>query len=165
MLKIRPAQSTDRADVVRLWHQGWHDAHAALVPPEVLSFRTIEHFNIWLKEASDDFYVAMSGDIVGFVTVEGPEVVKLYVDRNVRGQGVAHQLLSFAELHLSKNGVREAELFCTAGNGRAENFYRREGWTLIQTFEDALWIPEGISARFAVQTHRFQKNLVPSTPL
>jgi len=34
---------------------------------------------------------------------------------NTREQGVARQLTSFAELHLSKNGVREAELFCTAG--------------------------------------------------
>lgn len=160
MLTIRLAEATDQADIVRLWHQGWHDAHAALVPPEVLAFRTIDHFSTWLAEARDAFYVAVDTELRGFVSVKDAEIVKLYVGRNARGQGVAHKLLSFAETKLSESGVREAELFCTAGNSRAENFYLREGWTLSETSEDHLWMPEGITTRFAVQTHRFQKNLL-----
>lgn len=162
MLTIRLAEAADQADIVRLWHQGWHDAHAALVPPGVLAFRSADHFGIWLSEARDTFYVAADTELRGFVSVKDAEIVKLYVGRSARGQGVAHRLLSFAERTLSESGVREAELFCTAGNSRAENFYRREGWTLSGTFDDFLWVPEGVTVRFAVRTHRFQKNLTVS---
>lgn len=44
MFEIRPAETADYPRIVRLWHQGWHDAHAALVPAGVLAFRTIDHF-------------------------------------------------------------------------------------------------------------------------
>jgi putative acetyltransferase len=162
MLTIRPAEATDQADIVRVWHQGWHDAHGALVPPEVLPFRTPNHFDLWRNEARDDFHVAWDAELLGFVSTEDAEVVRLYVGREARGQGIAQDLLSFAERELSKGGVREAELFCTAGNGRAENFYRRQGWTLSRTFEDCLWMPEGMTTRFAVKTHRFRKDLVAS---
>jgi GNAT superfamily N-acetyltransferase len=160
VLTIRLAEAANQAGIVRLWHQGWHDAHAALVPPEVLAFRTIDHFHTWLGEARDTFHVAIDTELRGFVTVKDAEIVKLYVGRNARGQGIAQKLLSFAERKLSENGVREAELFCTAGNSRAENFYLREGWTLSRTFEDYLWMPEGSTIGPTMLTHRFQKNLL-----
>lgn len=159
MMTIRPAEASDHADIVCLWHQGWHDAHAALVPPQVLAFRTMNHFATWLAEAQDAFYVAADTELRGFVSAKDAEIVKLYVGRNARGQGIAHMLLSFAEQKLWEDGAREAELFCTAGNNRAENFYLREGWTLSETFEDHLWMPAGITTRFTVETHRFRKNL------
>ncbi|WP_245459444.1 MULTISPECIES: hypothetical protein [unclassified Rhizobium] len=62
----------------------------------------MNHFDAWLSEARDEFYVAVNADLLGFVSVKGAEVVKLYVGRNARGQGVADSLLSFAELKLSK---------------------------------------------------------------
>ncbi|HEV2503545.1 MAG TPA: GNAT family N-acetyltransferase [Mesorhizobium sp.] len=162
MLQIRPAKTVDHAAVVQLWHRGWHDAHAALVPEGVLTFRTPDHFTIWLHEACDTFYVAVDPGLLGFVSIKGTEVVKLYVDRDVRGQGVAHRLLSLAEARLAENGVEEAELFCTAGNVRAEKFYQREGWTLSRSFDDGLWMPKSSTDRFFVRTHQFQKRLKPT---
>jgi GNAT superfamily N-acetyltransferase len=157
---IRPAVSGDREAIIHLWHQGWHDAHAELVPPEVLSYRTKNHFITWLREASDTFYVARSGEnLVGFVSLKGIEVVKLYVGVGARGTGVASTLLSFAELTLRQGGVLEAELLCTAGNARAERFYLRQGWSLFDTFDDALWAPPDISQNFVVSTHRYRKKL------
>jgi putative acetyltransferase len=161
VFKIRPAEPADHTKIVQLWHQGWHDAHAELVPSEVLSFRTESHFAVWLQEARDTFYAASDTDLRGFVSVKGAEIVKLYVGRSARGTGIAHALLSFAEQLLFEKGVREAELFCTAGNVRAEKFYEREGWSLLQSFEDALWVPKGIGGHFVVSTHRFQKALLP----
>ncbi|MGM4986463.1 MULTISPECIES: GNAT family N-acetyltransferase [Rhizobium] len=161
MLEIRPAETADHAKILHLWHRGWHDAHADLVPPEVLAFRTESHFAIWLKEARDTFYVAIDAQLVGFVYVKDAEVVKLYVGKSARGTGVAHALLSFAEELLFEKGVQEAELFCTAGNSRAEKFYKREGWNLSASFDDALWVPEGSGGGFLVPTHRFQKALMP----
>jgi GNAT superfamily N-acetyltransferase len=160
MHMIRPAVSGDEEAIVHLWHQGWHDAHAELVPLEVLSYRTKSHFLTWLKEAPDTFYVARSGkDLFGFVSLKGNEVVKLYVGRGARGTGVASALLSFAERTLRQDGVLEAMLLCTAGNARAERFYLRQGWSLIETFDDALWAPTDISQKFVVSTHRYRKKL------
>ncbi|MGY5779593.1 N-acetyltransferase family protein [Rhizobium sp. LEGMi135b] len=161
MPTIRPAASEDEDAIVHLWHQGWHDAHAELVPQGVLAYRTERHFLIWRKEAQDSFYVARSEkDLIGFVSLKGIEVVKLYVGRGARGTGLASALLSFAERTLRQNGIDETELFCTAGNARAESFYRRQGWTLVETFNDALWVPTAISQKFVVSTHRYRKKLV-----
>jgi hypothetical protein len=72
MLKIRPAETADHEDVVQLWHQGWHDAHADIVPSEVLAFRTKDHFTLWLKEGQDAFFVATDDTgVLGFVSVTG----------------------------------------------------------------------------------------------
>jgi GNAT superfamily N-acetyltransferase len=164
MLDIHSAKAADHGKIVQLWHQGWHEAHAALVPPEVLSFRTEDHFATWLKEANDTFYVATDGtQCLGFVSVKAAEVVKLYVGRPARGTGAAHALLSFAEKLLSASGVTQAELLCTAGNSRAETFYLREGWRLTDTYQEALWMPKGVNRQFIVPTHRFQKALSPAT--
>jgi len=162
MLEIRTAEAVDHKKIIHLWHQGWHEAHAELVPSEVLRFRTKSHFELWPKEAREAFYVATDdGELLGFVSVKDAEVVKLYVGNHARGAGVAHALLSYAEHLLRYQGVSKAELYCTAGNIRAERFYEREGWNLSCSFEDALWLPEGVSRKIMVSTHRFLKDLTP----
>jgi ribosomal protein S18 acetylase RimI-like enzyme len=162
MIVVRAARDEDHLAIVQLWHQGWHDAHAELVPGEILAFRTPMHFKLWLEEADDQFYVATDQGLLGFISVKGAEIVKLYVGRNARGTGVARSLLSFGEQLLFKKGFKEAELFCTAGNTRAQKFYEREGWSLSLSFEDALWLPKNIAGRFSVETHRYRKTLKPS---
>jgi ribosomal protein S18 acetylase RimI-like enzyme len=120
MLEIRPAREADQLAIVQLWHQGWHDAHAHLVPTEILAFRTPEHFLLWLKQSTDAFHVAVDDELLGFVSINGAELVKLYVSPQARGSRTAHDLLSHAERLLAEQGVAQAELFCTAGNVRAE---------------------------------------------
>lgn len=160
MLEIRPAETADHEEIVQLWHQGWHDAHADLVPSELLAFRTKDYFTLWLKEAQDKFFVAIDNTcMLGFVSVKGVEVVKLYVSNRARGTGVANVLLSFAEKLLRDAGITKAVLLCTADNLRAERFYKREGWDLSHSFEGELWTPEGVRKKFIVSTHRFEKDL------
>ncbi len=159
MTVVRAARSEDRIEIVQLWHQGWHEAHSNLVPQEILAFRTPMHFFAWLEESNDQFYVAMDQALLGFISVKNFEIVKLYVREDARGTGVARSLLSFGENLLLKQGFREAELFCTAGNIRAQRFYEREGWSLSLTFEDALWLPKNVADRFTVETHRYRKTL------
>ncbi|RUZ78308.1 GNAT family N-acetyltransferase [Mesorhizobium sp. M7A.F.Ca.US.006.01.1.1] len=159
MLEIRPAQEADRSAIVQLWHQGWHDAHAHLVPAEILAYRTPAHFSLWLEQSTDAFHVAVGDGLLGFVSINGVELVKLYVSPQARGSGTARDLLSHAEHLLSEQGVAEAELFCTAGNVRAQRFYAREGWRLSRSFEDALWLPDNVAGRFTVETHCYRKHL------
>lgn len=158
MHEIRPATISDHPKIVQLWHQGWHDAHGDLVPSALLRFRTQMYFVKWLTESEDYFYFATDDDLLGFVSVKGTEVVKLYVRRNARGTGAARSLLAFAEHTLFKSGVRDADLLCTAGNSRAEAFYRREGWSLSRSFDDGLWMPQGVGKQFIVPTLHFKKD-------
>jgi len=160
MIRIRPAQLEDSAELIKLWHAGWHDAHSHLVPREILAYRSVDHFNMWLSECRDACYAARGlSELLGFVSIRGAEVVKLYVSAAARGSGIATALLSYAERELHRHGIIEAELYCTAGNLRAQKFYEREGWELSRTFEDALWLPRGVQGKYLVETRRYGKRL------
>jgi GNAT superfamily N-acetyltransferase len=159
MFEIRSARPDDYPALLHLWRQGWHDAHAELVPSAVLKFRTPADFGVWLGECSDQFYVAEDEtSLLGFMSVKADELVKLYIGRQKRGTGVAHDLLAYAENHISAMGFEKACLFCTAGNLRAQRFYEREGWRLAATAEDRLWFPAGEKSGLMVLTHRYEKS-------
>ncbi|MGI9502357.1 MAG: GNAT family N-acetyltransferase [Geminicoccaceae bacterium] len=157
---IRTTIDRDRESILRIWHQGWHDAHGKLVPPSILVYRTPKHFATWLKEGKSRTFVAEDeGGIAGFYMLDGAELSKLYVRRAARGSGIAQALLSHAEDGLASQGVTEAELFCTVGNRRAQRFYERHGWRWAKTFDDDLWCPEpGIDVPSG-PTHRYTKTL------
>lgn len=131
-----------------------------MVSPQVLAYRTPLHFTEWLAERRGALHVATRGHrVLGFVSVDGAEVVRLYVGRVARGAGVAQELLSHGEALLAARGVEEAELFCTAGNARAERFYAREKWLISHTFEETLWVPAGTAETFVAPTHGYRKRL------
>lgn len=157
--EIGPFRSEDRNALVRLWHAGWHDAHASLVPKGVLAWRRPTDFRSWFDPAAEDWFVARGTDPLGFVTVCGREVAKLYVGQKARGSGVAAALLAHAQAVIGRSGFAEAELLCLDGNWRAQNFYQREGWRLATIFSESLWVPDGVDARFAAQTRRYVKRL------
>lgn len=157
---IRPAADGDRDALVRIWHQGWHDAHGELVPPSILTWRTVDHFRTWLGDSIDQTFVTDGDDGVdGFYMLDGVELSKLYIRREARGSGVAVTLLAHAEHALAARGVSSAELFCTVGNRRAQRFYERQGWRWTKTFDDALWCPDPAIHTPSVPTHRYTKTL------
>lgn len=160
VISIRAASEADQPAISKIWHQGWHDAHAELVPAQILAYRQIEHFRNWLATSTDRFFVvSLNAMIIGFVAINGAELVKLYIDRHARGDGTSARLLQFGEDRIRETGVRRAVLFCTDGNLRAEKFYRRQGWSLMETFPDRLWLPDHAQATLVANTHRFEKAL------
>lgn len=164
-MTIRPARPDDRQAILALWHQGWHQAHAHLVPEAVLGFRTPDHFALWYDQCADLFHVAEEDSaVLGFVSVKGCEIVKLYVAEKARGHGLAGRLLSHGEALLQAQGIRQAVLFCLAGNGRAERFYAHHGWEISKTIADGLWVPDGVTGTFAAETHRLVKQLQGAEP-
>ena len=159
-LDIKHAADEDRQFIVNIWHQGWHDAHHDLVPKNVIAFREVEHFHVWLDECILSTFVAWSGDtLVGFHSLDQNELTKLYVRRDARGLGMARKLLIHAENLLSNQGVLVAELFCTAGNVRAQRFYERHNWKLSKTFMDELWQPERTEYECKAMTLHYKKDL------
>ena len=107
----RPAAlGKDETRIAKLWHDVYHESHGDLVPAELLKFRTLESFSIRVAETSfiNETTLAIriqdqSDDapdhVVGFITtrVKDCEIHQLFVDKEVRGLGVARELMSRAE--------------------------------------------------------------------
>jgi ribosomal protein S18 acetylase RimI-like enzyme len=163
-VEISPVQINDTDALVALWHAGWHDAHAHLVPAAILSYRTPEHFRLWLGQSGETIFVARGACPLGFVSVRDGELCKLYIAPTARGTGIAVKLMTHAEQRIRSNGYTEAELLCLDGNLRAQRFYEREGWRLAESFPEALWLPEAETARYLVPTRRYRKAISLGLP-
>ena len=158
---VRKALSRDIEPVSRLWHRGWHDAHAAIVPAALTRLRTEQNFHERLERRLEDVLVAeLEREPVGFAMLTGDELEQFYVSAAVRGAGVAQTLMQAAERALSERGVETAWLACAIGNERAARFYRKAGWTLVRTEMDPL---ETSAGPFELEIWRFEKAL-GSTP-
>ena len=135
-VQLRPARGEDAGAVADIWHHGWQDGHAGLVPQELVDVRTEESFKTRAADRVEDTTVAVvDGAVVGFVMVVEDEVEQVYVAAAARGTGVADALMQTAEKQVRENGHAKAWLAVVAGNGRARTFYARAGWTDEGLFE------------------------------
>ena len=55
MIQVRSADAAEIDHLARLWYDGWHAAHAPLVPPELTRLRTLESFRERLQAALSDY--------------------------------------------------------------------------------------------------------------
>lgn len=160
-MQLRSADSTEIDHLARLWHDGWHEAHAPLVPPELTRLRTLESFRERLYAALPNIRVAGPlGAPLGICVLKGEELYQLYVSPEARGSGVAAALIADAEAQLAKRGVETAWLACAVGNDRAARFYEKSGWRLAATVVHAL---ETSSGPLPLEVWRYEKRLARST--
>jgi GNAT superfamily N-acetyltransferase len=128
-MSIRSAAQTDVEPLARLWFDGWQDAHASLVPAELVRLRTFDSFRERLIEGLAAVRVADgNGQPLGFSMLKGDELYQFYVSSEARGTGVAPALMADALARLRTNGVELAWLACAIGNDRAARFYEKSGW-------------------------------------
>jgi ribosomal protein S18 acetylase RimI-like enzyme len=161
MMPVRAADRTEIDHLARLWFDGWQDAHAQIVPPELTRLRTLESFRERLDAALPNIrVVGPSGSPVGFCIVKGDELYQLFVSAESRGSGVAAALIADAEARLSANGVETAWLACAIGNERAARFYEKRGWRRVGTMINQLDTPKGT---FPLEVWRYEKSLTPLT--
>ncbi|SCM72504.1 GCN5-related N-acetyltransferase [uncultured Pleomorphomonas sp.] len=155
---FRPFRPDDRAAVVRLWHDAWHDGHGAVLPAHVVAERTMESFDLRLGPLEAGCLVAEAdGRLLGFAIVEGNEIDQFYVAAEARGTGLATAMLAAAETQLARRGVRDAVIQCSAGNDRAHRFYARAGWRDSGVRQAPIWTPDGRHETHP--THIFVKQL------
>jgi GNAT superfamily N-acetyltransferase len=141
----------------QLWHQGWIDGHAEVVPAELTKLRTLDSFQIRTKENLPFARAALDGDnLLGFTMVKHDELYQMYVGSNARGNGVAQRLLQDGEQQIRAAGYRSAWLSCAIGNERAARFYVKQGWSNVRVETVEL---ETLGAPFPLQTWRFEKGL------
>jgi ribosomal protein S18 acetylase RimI-like enzyme len=156
-MHVRAAEESEIDLLTKLWHDGWHEAHAPIVPAELTRLRTLESFRERLQAGFPNVgVVGPWGEPVGFYMVKGNELYQLFVSPQSRGSGVASALIADAEARLSKNGVATAWLSCAIGNERAARFYEKSGWHRIGTMINQLKTSQG---NFPLEVWRYEKSL------
>jgi GNAT superfamily N-acetyltransferase len=156
-MAIRDALATEVDQLAAIWHDGWHEAHAHLVPGELTRLRTIESFRERLHGVLTELRVAgPPGQPVGFCLIKGDELYQLFVAAQGRGTGEAAALLRDAEVRLAGRGVARAWLACAIGNDRAARFYEKCGWV-----RRGIMINEAETSRgpFPLEVWRYEKQL------
>ncbi len=158
-MNIRNASERDIPALARIWHDGWQDAHAKILPAELSQHRTRDSFEERLHEALPNVRVADAGATLGFHIIQRDELYQLYVDARARGTGTASALIADAERALLEGGVIVAWLACAVGNARAERFYEKQGWHRNGRVTYPTPIPGGT---FPVDVWRYEKQLRPA---
>ena len=156
-MQVRSADERDLDQLAQVWFDGWHEAHAQIVPPELTRLRTIENFRDRLRAALPDVRVVdASGAPVGFSVLKGDELYQLFVSAPARGSGIAAALITDAELRFRAHGVETAWLACAIGNERAARFYQKCGWHRVGTMLNQV---ETSAGTFSLDVWRYEKRL------
>ena len=151
----RDATPDEIDELAHVWFEGWHDAHATVVPIELVRLRTLDNFRDRLRAALAEIRaIGPRGAPLGFTMLKDDEVYQLYVSRTARGTGVAGVLIADAERRLADRGVTTAWLACAIGNERAARFYEKQGWRRAGTVVN---IAETAQGPFALDVWRYEK--------
>jgi GNAT superfamily N-acetyltransferase len=153
----RNAHPDEIEALARVWFDGWHDAHAAIVPEALARHRTVESFRDRLQAAlAETRTIGERGAPLGFTMLKADELYQFYVAREARGTGVASRLMADAEQRLAAGGVTTAWLACAIGNDRAARCYQKHAWRRAGTVPYIAETPEG---DFPLDVWRYEKSL------
>ena len=156
-INVRAADDAEIDRLSAIWYDGWHEAHAAVVPAELTRLRTRESFRERLHAALPNVRVAGGrGTPIGFSMVKGDELYQLFVSPEARGSGVAAALIADAEARLLASGVATAWLACAIGNDRAARFYEKSGWHRAGKMLNEV---ETTNGPFLLDVWRYEKTL------
>lgn len=158
-MDLRQPTQTHIDALADIWFTGWHQAHAGLLPDELVQARTLESFAERCRlELSDIRTAVLAEDVCGFFMVKDDELAQIFVRSQVRGTGIAAGLLENAERQMRSAGIEMAWLDCVIGNERAARFYEKHGW---QRRKDNAFVTVDIpSGPREIEVWRYQKRLV-----
>ena len=95
---VRPATTSEIDRIAQVWFEGWHEAHAHLVPADLTRIRTLESFAERLHPMLPGIRViGEPGAPLGFCALKDDELYQMFVSRDARGSGAAAALMADAE--------------------------------------------------------------------
>src|SRR6516225_6122528 len=123
---VRAPEEVDVEPLAAIWFDGWHEAHASLVPESLVRLRTRKSFRPRLRFELDSVrLIGAPGGPLGFTMIHGEELYQFYVAASVRGSGIAAMLMKDVEGQMMASGVSIAWLACAVGNTRAARLLSR----------------------------------------
>lgn len=139
---VRPARDEERLAVARVHVGSWQAAYRGLLPDAYLDALRPEdravRYDFSGRDGTPTTIVAVDGDaVLGFATFgrcdddaahDIGELMALYVDPGIWGEGAGSALIVEARSRLVAGGFVRARLWVLVGNARAERFYERDGW-------------------------------------
>jgi ribosomal protein S18 acetylase RimI-like enzyme len=153
--EVRDAQDIEIDQIAQIWFDGWHDAHAPIVPEDLTRIRTLDSFRDRIRaDLSTVRVVGPLGAPLGFCMLKDNELYQLYVSAQARGSGAAAALMTDAEALLAARGVETGWLACAIGNDRAARFYEKCGWQRVGTVVHHAPIANG---SYALEVWRYEK--------
>lgn len=126
MLDIRTSQSGDVPVLVDIWRRSVQATHHFLSAED---FRAIEEIVAvqYLPQVPVLVARAEGGQVVGFMGLTGSNIDSLFIDPDVRGQGLGKQMIAHAQVTCSD--VLTVDV--NEQNEQAVGFYRKMGF--VQT--------------------------------
>ena len=124
MNDLRPARPEDIPGLAKLWHAGWHEAHAAYTPEALTRMRTEADFTRRLRDLLPG--IRMAGPPLaplGFCAIRDDELYQLFVAGAARGTGLAARLLADGEARLADIGLVASPDDVMAANTTAATDY------------------------------------------
>ena len=126
---IRPYQTEDESDVVRVWHRAGRAAYTFLPTWQAFTIAQAREVFRDVILANCDVYVGTRGKaIVAYLALNGSYIDRLYVDPNEQGSGWGTRLLEHAK-GLYPKGL---ELHTHQENYPARDFYERHGFVAVK---------------------------------
>ena len=160
-MDVRHAEESEIERLATIWHEGWHDAHAHLLPAELTRDRTLESMRTRMTAGLASVrVVGPVGAPVGFSMTRESQLFQLFVAPEGRGTGAAAALIAEAEARLRAEGARVAWLACAIGNLRAARFYEKCGWRLAGSMAERLMLSSG---ELELEVWRFEKVLTDAS--
>lgn len=154
---VRRPERSELDRLARIWHDGWQDAHATILPEALKRLRTLASFRERIEAGMADTRVTGAiGAPLGLCSIKRDELYQLYVTPEARGTGVARALVADAEARIAEGGADRAWLACAIGNDRAARFYEKCGWHRAATVTIQLDTPNG---PFPLEVWRYEKAL------
>lgn len=142
-MNLRPAVPDDALAVARVHVRAWQVAYRGLMPDGYLDGLRVEDRAQRYDFATTDvtqprtLLAEEAGAILGFVTISPArdrdatgqgELCALYVEPDWWGRGIGRALVAAGRSEMYRLGFTRAILWVVAGNARAEQFYRADGW-------------------------------------
>src|ERR1700674_1451447 len=141
---IRPAELADARKVAELHIATWKEAYRGIVPDEYLQSLSVEkRESAWresLEKKLSELWVASenTSELAGWVSFgncrdsDKPasvgELWAIYVSPRYWSCGVGRALWLTAQNRRMELGFKEVTVWCLAGNGRSERFFRTAGF-------------------------------------
>jgi len=134
-VSIRSADASDIDDIVAMCKSSLAATYG--------SFLDEEKMRPWIEGDEAAKYVKKTlarmivaddeGTIAGVASLEDDMIGLIWVDTELRGQGIGSRLLAEAEHMLASEGQTIGKLECFEANVDSMAFYRSRGWTAVKT--------------------------------